>query len=135
MAAFLPTWPFVESLVRSWRWFASPSELLNNAEAETIAIVSDVQGVPANDDLLCIRMLELGIDRAEVARLWPGIMLDLQKNCIACNSRIECDAELKSISSEGDRFETQNWKDYCPNVATLNMLSSLLPATEPQSKQ
>ncbi len=124
MAAFLPTRPFVESLVQSWRRFAGRSG------TETTAFVPNVQNIPVNDDLLCIRMQALGLDRTEVIRLWPGIMLDLRKNCIACDSRIECDAELKSISPEGDRSETQNWKDYCPNVANLNMLSSLLPAMQ-----
>jgi hypothetical protein len=123
MAAFLSTWPFARSLVRSWRRFAGRPELLNNVEAETAAFVPDVQSIPT-DDLLCIRMRALGLDKAEVTRLWPDTMVDLRKKCIACDSRMECDAELKSPSES----DAQNWQDYCPNVATLNMLGSLLPA-------
>lgn len=87
----------------------------------------------SNDDLLCIRMRVLGLDKTEVARLWPSIVLDLQTSCAACSSRTQCDTDLKSLSPEGDGLDAQNWQDYCPNVATLNMLSSLFPAVRPMT--
>ncbi len=129
MVAFLTAWPLIDGLVRSWEELSCLSELLNNAREETIAFVPNIQSVHLNDNsLLSRRMRALGLDTTEVTQFRPGIIRDLHNICVACDSRTQCDADLKSVSPEDDGSDAQTWQDYCPNVATLNMLSSLLPA-------
>jgi hypothetical protein len=70
-----------------------------NREAEMAALRAN------DDDLLCVRMHALRLDKAEVARLWPSIVLDLQTSCAACGSRAQCDEDLKSLSPEGEGLE------------------------------
>ena len=128
MVVISASWPSIGRLTRSWQRQFRLSELSNNTGEETSALVPDSRGVPANnDDLLSLRMRALGIEMAEVARFRSGIILDLRKACVACGSRTQCAAEFNSVDPEDDS-EARMWQDYCPNVATLNMLSSLLPA-------
>ena len=129
MVAFLTTCPLVDRLARSWQQFSCLSELLNNPDDDAAVFVHDIKNVSANDDLLSRRMCTLGFDRSEAVRFRPDIIPELQKSCVACNSRTQCDADLNSVSLDGDGVPDQTWQDYCPNVATLKMLSSLLPAT------
>jgi hypothetical protein len=128
MVVFRASWPSIDRFTRSWQRRFRLSELLNNLGEQTIAVASDNQGVSANDDLLSLRMRALGFDTTEAAQFQPGIILDLHKSCVACESRAQCAADLKSANPEGDSSDAKIWQDYCPNVATLNMLSSLLPA-------
>ncbi len=128
MVAFLTTWPLIDGVARSWQELSCLAESLNNAREATIAFVPDIQSVhPDDNDLLSRRMRALGLEATEVARFRPGIIVDLHTICVACDSRTQCDADLKSVSPEDDGSDAQAWQDYCPNVATLNMLSSLLP--------
>jgi hypothetical protein len=128
MVAFLTTRPLINGLVQSWQRFSHVSPFLNHANEESIAFVPDIKSVqPKNDDLLSRRMRALGFDMTEAARFRPDIVLDLQKICLGCDSRTQCDADLKTVSAEAYSSDAETWRDYCPNVATLKMLSSLLP--------
>lgn len=131
MVAFLTTWPLIDGLIRSWQDLSCLSELLNDAGEDVSIIDPDLARVrPNSNDLLSRRMSVLGLNAAEVARIEPGIFLDLRRTCVVCDSRAQCDTDLKRESSEDDTSDAQTWQDYCPNVATLNMLSSLLPAMQ-----
>lgn len=124
MAAFLSPRPLIHGIAQSWRRAFGPSEL--PIEPSNAEVTSAVPPETADDELLFVRMRALGFDRAAVARYWPILVLDMHKNCVACDSRAPCEADLKA--HERGRPDTQTWQDYCPNVATLNMVSSLLPA-------
>lgn len=124
MVAFLTTWSLADSLARSWRDFSRLAEVLSEAD------LGDVHPVraAAREDLLARRLNALGLTAAEVARWEPGIFVDLRRSCAACTSRRQCAIDLDRESLHEDGVPRPGWQDYCPNVATLNMLSALIPA-------
>jgi hypothetical protein len=115
---------------RDWTRKGSASELKCFGEEEVERIAKDV-GVSASElrtlakfgpksaDLLLRRMAALDPDRNEVAQTEPGTLQDLQRVCTMCESHRRCarDFAHQSVNSE--------WKDYCPNAATLIALSAL----------
>jgi hypothetical protein len=57
----------------------------------------------------------------EVAHIEPLTVRELQRRCVRCEKRGQCALDL------ADKFADrgwQNWRDYCPNAATLTMLSA-----------
>lgn len=58
----------------------------------------------------------LGVDPAALARQDPVVMRDLQRLCISCSYKRQCERDL----AEGKL--TDNYHDYCPNAYTLEML-------------
>jgi hypothetical protein len=76
------------------------------------------------------RMEALSLNPDKVAHMEPLKVRELQHCCVRCAKREQCALDL------ADRFadpDWQCWRDYCPNAATLTMLStfqSCSPATE-----
>jgi hypothetical protein len=69
-------------------------------------------------------MEALSLNPAEVAHMEPLKVRELQHCCVRCAKREQCALDL------ADKFADPDWKywrDYCPNAATLTMLS--IPAT------
>jgi len=116
---------------RDWKRSRSDaSELACCAERDVARIAGDLgvstfelqalarQG-PETADLLLRRMAALDLDSGEVAEIeWPTF-LDLQRVCTMCGDKRRCAHDLSR-----DPNDTA-WVDYCPNVATLKMLSAL----------
>src|ERR1700674_331071 len=73
-------------------------------------------------DLLRRRMAALHLDPDELGRSDPATLRDLQKLCTMCRSRGRCARDLAQESADPD---WQGWREYCPNAATLDMLSTL----------
>jgi hypothetical protein len=72
--------------------------------------------------LLERRMEALSLNPAEVAHMEPLKVRELQHCCVRCAKREQCALDL------ADRFadpDWQRWQGYCPNAATLTMLSTL----------
>ena len=72
--------------------------------------------------LLERRMEALSLDPDEVAHIEPLTVRQLQHRCVRCEKRGQCALDL------ADKFADpgwQYWRDYCPNAATLSMLSTL----------
>ncbi|MBI4274178.1 MAG: hypothetical protein HY659_05725 [Rhizobiales bacterium] len=117
----------MDGLARAWQDMSRLSELLNNAgEEDACCFDSDAAEDRIFDNsLLSRRMNVLGLNAGEIARTEPGIFLDLRSACFLCGSRAQCDADLKHPSRGDDNSDANGWRDYCPNAATLNMLSSL----------
>jgi hypothetical protein len=67
-------------------------------------------------DLLSQRMVELKLDTAEVARVEPQVIRDLQRTCALCASKRRCRHDLTDNPSD------PAWQDYCPNAMTLSAL-------------
>ena len=79
---------------------------------------------PNAAELLNRRMAALRIDPDRVGTLDLFTLRDLQRLCTTCRSRKQCARDLADPSR--DRAENgQDWQDYCPNAATLNMLVAL----------
>ena len=115
---------------RDWTRRGSASELKCFGEEEVERMAKDV-GVSASElrtfarfgpeaaDLLLRRMAALDLDRNEVAQTEPATFQDLQRVCTMCESHRRCARDFARDSADPD------WKDYCPNAATLIALSAL----------
>ncbi len=71
--------------------------------------------------LLERRMGALSLNPDEVAHMEPLTLRKLQHRCVKCVKREQCALDL------ADKFADQGWqcwRDYCPNAATLTMLST-----------
>jgi hypothetical protein len=71
--------------------------------------------------LLERRMEGLSLNPDEVAHTEPLRVRELQHRCVKCEKRGQCALDL------ADKFVDpgwQSWREYCPNAATLTMLST-----------
>jgi hypothetical protein len=69
---------------------------------------------PDAADLLNRRLAALMIDAAEIRRIEPQVLTDLQRVCTMCVNGRECRHDLDRNPSD------PAWRQYCPNVATLD---------------
>jgi len=72
--------------------------------------------------LLERRMEALSLNPDKVAHIEPLRVRELRHRCVKCEKRGQCALDL------ADEFADpgcQSWRDYCPNAATLTMLSAL----------
>jgi hypothetical protein len=116
---------------RDWVKSGPESELNCFGDAEVERIAKDV-GVSASElrtlamfgpeaaDLLLRRMAAFDLDRNEVARIEPQTFQDLQRVCIMCDHHRRCAQDFARDSA------SEEWKNYCPNAATLIALDALL---------
>ena len=103
------------------------------SEDELLRIAHDL-GVPAAQlrwvsryspdpiSLLERRMEALSLNPDEVTHMEPLTVRELQHRCVKCEKCGQCALDL------ADEFADpgwQSWRDYCPNAATLTMLSTL----------
>src|SRR2546423_10498695 len=139
-------WPAL-ILARWWRhWTRGRSDLaeLNSCgryEVEHIAqdvgvsafeLCSLVSRGPNGANLLERRLAALHLDAAELGRSEPATLRDLQRLCAMCGSRGRCARDLAQDLTRNPVDPTvQDWRDYCPNGATLNMLSTLQICSDP----
>ena len=72
--------------------------------------------------LLERRMAALRLNIDEWRQSEPTMLDELQRLCLACESRHRCALDLATYS---DDPTWRDWQDYCPNVAELNMLGAL----------
>ena len=71
--------------------------------------------------LLERRMEALSLNPDEVAHMEPLTIRELRHRCVKCEKRGQCALDL------ADEFADPGWKswrDYCPNAATLSILST-----------
>lgn len=74
------------------------------------------RGGPDGARLLQEMLKALGVDPAALAQQDPLVMRDLQRLCVSCGYKRQCERDL----AEGRLAE--NYHDYCPNAYTLEML-------------
>jgi hypothetical protein len=124
------------SLAQRWQHAPAPGGLcgLNNIGREQLDRLARDFGLSASELCLLVnegadgtillrrRMTALHVDPDEISCSEPGLFRDLRRVCAACGSRGECVRDLAKEPAEPDARE---WRDYCPNVAMLNMLSAL----------
>lgn len=80
-------------------------------------------GDTSDVSLLFRRMAALRIDRDELAGDEPLLFRELQGFCSLCRSKGQCVRGL--IGGLDDDPGWQDWRDYCPNAATLSVLATL----------
>ena len=71
---------------------------------------------PDSADLLERRMTAVGLSAEQIAHSQPEVLRDLQRVCGQCAVEGRCSRDLDR--DEQDRA----WREYCPNVATLDAL-------------
>jgi hypothetical protein len=131
----LPAEQKTGSLQTIWRWLrprtdtaAGDLAAVGDREVDQIAkdlgvssggLYSLARSDATSADLLRTRIAALDLDGAEVARLVPETLHDLQRVCSMCTSRKRCARDLARTASD------PSWKDYCPNVSTLVALDAM----------
>src|SRR5262245_44885285 len=73
---------------------------------------------PDSVDLLGRRMKALGLDEPQAGQTEAEVLRDLQRVCGQCAAERRCKHDLDSDAQD------RAWRDYCPNVATLDALRS-----------
>jgi hypothetical protein len=73
---------------------------------------------PGSADSLLQRMKEIKLDPAEIARIEPQVLRDLERVCTLCASKRKCQRDLARNPSDG------TWREYCPNAMTLAALTA-----------
>lgn len=107
--------------------FAAGNELRNCSPEDVAGIARDLKMAPAElaslakkgphaAALLRELLLALGVNPQELERGDPTVMRDLQRLCITCGYKRQCELDLAS-GVMADKF-----RDYCPNAFTLDAL-------------
>lgn len=79
---------------------------------------------PEEANLLPRRLVELGLDPDDIARLEPALLRELHWHCTMCDSKGECSVDLAGDAVAWPE-RTDAWHGYCRNVATLRLLSEI----------
>jgi len=79
---------------------------------------------PEEANLLPRRLVELGLDPDEIARLEPALLRELHWHCTMCDRTGECSVDLAG-DAVGWPERTDAWHGYCRNAATLRLLSEI----------
>ena len=91
----------------------------------TPSAVNESEPVPHDadePDLLRCRMITLDLDPYEWALSERALIRDLHRRCARCEGRERCAVDLAAESTDALPQEHQEWRKYCPNVATLDRL-------------
>jgi hypothetical protein len=66
--------------------------------------------------LLSELLKALGVDPKKLAQRDPAMMRDLQRLCVSCGYKRQCEHDLREGTSAG------RYTEYCPNAYTLGLL-------------
>ncbi len=123
---------FLVNILEGWRnWRRTRNGLAElhqfRTDVELLAIdvnlsPGDLRAVtakwPDGNDLLRRRMTTLQLDPEQFSSAELGALRDLQRVCTLCGSKTPCQHDLARDTSSAD------WRNYCPNVDTLDALQS-----------
>jgi hypothetical protein len=113
---------------RNWRAARSSMAMLDACGAEETERIAHDMGVSASElrtlagkwpdsaALLNRRLAALQLDPVEIGRSEGRVLSDLQRVCTMCEVDRKCRHDL------ADDPSNPVWRDYCPNVATLDAL-------------
>ena len=111
-------------LARLREWWRRRSEL-ETMDPEELARVAKDLGMTGQElrdlaargpdaaYLLYERMRMLGLTTADVERVVPGLMRDMERTCACCNEKGVCERDLAA------RPDDTAWGGYCPNAVAL----------------
>jgi hypothetical protein len=125
--------PVFRQLMRQFQnWLGARSalsELDRTSPAETARIAHDL-GLSSSDlvrladrgpnaaDLLSNRLEALHIDADKLVHEQPAALRDMQRLCAMCEAKGRCARDL------AERPDDASWRQYCPNVETVDAVSS-----------
>jgi hypothetical protein len=78
-----------------------------------------------DQDLLRRRMIPLELDPHELALSDAALLRHLNRCCALCENREGCLADLALSAADSAGPGQEDWRDYCANVAALEMLMAL----------
>jgi hypothetical protein len=123
----------LSSVATWWRNWRSRRRALDELEfcgdAEMAHIAHDVGVPPAelrilaakwpdSSDLLSRRLESAGLEEKQIEATEPQALRDLERVCSQCDEQGRCQRDFNRDESG------RGWRDYCPNVATLDALRS-----------
>jgi transcriptional regulator with XRE-family HTH domain len=124
--------PWISNAIAQWivkyRYARGIRNEMMNCSAEDVAgIARELKISPAElaalakkgpgaADLLQKLLIALGVDPNGLANDDPLVMRDLQRLCVTCGSKRQCEFDLASGAG------AENFHDYCPNSYTLDAL-------------
>jgi hypothetical protein len=126
------------SILKAWKtWQAACSSFADSdvcsedelrRRANELGIpAAQLRWVPSHSpdpiSLLDRRMEALLLNPDEITHMEPLMIRELQHRCVKCEKRRQCALDLAADKFADPR--RQCWRDYCPNAATLLMLSAL----------
>jgi len=122
-----------------------PSELESRGQGEVTrevkepVLTSELLSISGQglygSNLLERRMAALKLDPEELAQYEPRLVHVLQKICASCQTPMRCARDLaQELARDPAEPASSEWRDYCPNATTLNMLS-VLKACSPPSEE
>ncbi len=120
--------------VRKYRYALGIRDELMNCGPEEVANIARDLGVSASElanlaskgpeaaNSLQKLLVALGVDPKRLASDDPIIMRDLQRLCISCGHKGQCEHDLAAGTA------AEHYRDYCPNAYTLDDLFTTKPA-------
>jgi len=127
MATLASPLSFLAKLVGWWRERGSVADELDEHGADFEHLAHDI-GLSASDLRLIsarggnssrqlpLRLSALGLDRKALSRAAPDVLRDLERVCSLCGQKPRCGRDLAVNPAD------PIWRDYCPNVPTLDAL-------------
>jgi len=79
-------------------------------------LVTLTRNGPESARLLVELLKALGVDPKKLANQDPAMMRDLQRLCVSCGYKRQCEHDLREGSSAA------HYAEYCPNAYTLGLL-------------
>jgi hypothetical protein len=137
--------PVFSAITQWWRrWtgakpasigFSEPRVSRDNAQ-ESALPASQVLSISSQgmygSNLLERRMVALNLDPVEVAQSEPALFRSFQRLCTSCRSPMRCARDLaEELARDPGQPASSDWRTYCPNGTTLNMLSTLQSCSQP----
>ena len=131
MTAQSKPYPRVELLISMFAdWLTHRRELSEIRQMDRTdfdRIASDLRISPGELDALVDRgphaadqlpklLRALGIDEADLARIEPMALRDMERVCTLCHHKRQCDRELAAGTS------AEHYTGYCPNAGTIDSL-------------
>jgi hypothetical protein len=132
-----PTYPVVEAVidviadwVKKYRYAAGLRNELAACAPDEVARAAQDLGVSSRElvhlasrgphaaDQLAKLLLALGVNPKRLASEDPATMRDLQRLCITCSHKRQCEHELAAGTA------AQHYRSYCPNALSLAALFS-----------
>ena len=125
-------YPLVESVVDLFaRWLERRRDIAELCTCDAIGrekMATDLGVSPGELDQLVRRgphaadelpkmMAAVGLDAKAIARAQPLVMRDLERVCVLCERKDQCDRDLAAGTA------AQHYKEYCVNAGTLATLS------------
>lgn len=127
-----PTVEFVLGAIADWvnkyRHAVGRHNDFGQCNPEEVTRIAMDLGIPASElraisnrgpgaaDLLQRMLVALKVDAKDLAKREPGVMRDLQRLCVACSHKKQCQHELAQGTAAA------HFHEFCPNAFTLDAL-------------